>query len=107
LHDAHADVGAGMAINDALTLLFLGLSALERCMRLEKSPQRRMLYLKIVNRVALTTGRGQHADLLDRLVSTAVTEAFRRSGSNQIKTAEALGVTRNVVRTYLKNLALI
>ena len=60
----HAAVGAGMAVNDALTLLFLGLSALEQCMRLEKSPQRRMLYLKIVNRVALTTGRGQHRDLL-------------------------------------------
>jgi hypothetical protein len=60
----HAGVGAGMAVNDALTLLFLGLSALERCMRLEKSPQRRMLYLKIVNRVALTTGRGQHLDLM-------------------------------------------
>jgi geranylgeranyl pyrophosphate synthase len=60
----HAQVGAGMAVNDALTLLFLGLSALERCMRLEKSPQRRMLYLKIVNRVALTTGRGQHMDLM-------------------------------------------
>ncbi|HYP88458.1 MAG TPA: polyprenyl synthetase family protein, partial [Polyangiaceae bacterium] len=60
----HARCGAGMAVNDALTLLFLGLSALERCMRLEKSPQRRMLYLKIVNRVALTTGRGQHLDLL-------------------------------------------
>jgi heptaprenyl diphosphate synthase len=60
----HANVGAGMAVNDALTLLFLGLSALEHCMRLEKSPQRRMLYLKVVNRVALTTGRGQHTDLL-------------------------------------------
>ncbi len=60
----HANVGAGMAINDALTLLFLGLSALERCMRLEKSSKRRLLYLKIVNRVALTTGRGQHLDLL-------------------------------------------
>jgi geranylgeranyl pyrophosphate synthase len=60
----HANVGAGMAINDALTLLFLGLSALERCMRLEKSSKRRLLYLKIVNRVALTTGRGQHIDLM-------------------------------------------
>lgn len=60
----HANVGAGMAVNDALTLLFLGLSALERCMHLEKSPRRRMSYLKIVNRVALTTGRGQHRDLL-------------------------------------------
>ena len=60
----HASVGAGMAINDALTLLFLGLSSLERCMRLETSPARRMQYLKLVNRVALTTGRGQHRDLL-------------------------------------------
>jgi transcriptional regulator with PAS, ATPase and Fis domain len=50
---------------------------------------------------------GHQPDLLDRLVASAVTEAFRRSGSNQIKTAEALGVTRNVVRTYLKNLSLI
>jgi geranylgeranyl pyrophosphate synthase len=60
----HGAVGTAMAVNDALTLLFLGLSSLERCMRLEKSPQRRMQYLKIVNRVALTTGRGQHLDLL-------------------------------------------
>lgn len=60
----HAKVGAGMAVNDALTLLFLGLSALERTMRLEKSAPRRMLYLKLVNRVALTTGRGQHLDLM-------------------------------------------
>jgi geranylgeranyl pyrophosphate synthase len=60
----HAAVGTAMAVNDALTLLFLGLSALERCMRLEKSPQRRMQYLKLVNRVALATGRGQHLDLL-------------------------------------------
>jgi geranylgeranyl pyrophosphate synthase len=60
----YAQIGAGMAVNDALTLLFLGLSALERCMRLEQSPPRRMLYLKIVNRVALTTGRGQHLDLM-------------------------------------------
>jgi geranylgeranyl pyrophosphate synthase len=60
----YAQIGAGMAINDALTLLFLGLSALERCMRLEQSSARRMLYLKIVNRVALTTGRGQHLDLM-------------------------------------------
>lgn len=60
----YAETGAGMAINDALTLLFLGLSALERCMRLETSSPRRMLYLKLVNRVALTTGRGQHLDLL-------------------------------------------
>jgi transcriptional regulator with PAS, ATPase and Fis domain len=48
-----------------------------------------------------------HPELLDRLVRAAVTEAFLLSGSNQIKTATALGITRNVVRTYLKNFGLI
>ncbi len=51
--------------------------------------------------------QGGHADLLERLIGTTVTEAFRQCSANQIKTAEALGVTRNVVRTYLKNLGLI
>lgn len=50
---------------------------------------------------------GSHDALLDRLVSATVTEAFERHGSNQIKTAAALGVTRNVVRTHLKNFGLI
>lgn len=48
-----------------------------------------------------------HENLLDRLVASTVTQAFRQNGENQIKTAEALGVTRNVVRTHLKNLGLI
>ena len=48
-----------------------------------------------------------HPELLDRLIGAAVREAFRQTGGNQIRTAEALGVTRNVVRTYLKNLGLI
>jgi geranylgeranyl pyrophosphate synthase len=82
----HSAVGAGMAINDALTLLFLGLSALERCMRLEKSAQRRMLYLKIVNRVALTTGRGQHRDLLGERGARGPSEVL---GMQREKTASA------------------
>lgn len=48
-----------------------------------------------------------HPELLDRLVNIAVREAFQMSGANQIKTASALGVTRNVVRTHLKNFGLI
>lgn len=48
-----------------------------------------------------------HAELLDRVMKTAVVEGFRLSGSNQIKTAALLGVTRNVVRTHLKNVGLI
>lgn len=51
--------------------------------------------------------KGEHDALLDRLVSTVVTETFERCASNQIKTAAALGVTRNVVRTHLKNFGLI
>jgi len=50
---------------------------------------------------------GSHEAMLDRLVSTVVTEAFHLCDSNQIKTAAALGVTRNVVRTHLKNFGLI
>ncbi len=50
---------------------------------------------------------GGHDDLLDRLVAFTVREAFRQCHENQIKTAEVLGVTRNVVRTHLKNLGLI
>lgn len=50
--------------------------------------------------------QGDHASLLDRLIDTAVTETYRQCGASQIKTAEALGVTRNVVRTHLKNLGL-
>ncbi|AYJ87715.1 sigma-54-dependent Fis family transcriptional regulator [Sphingomonas paeninsulae] len=50
---------------------------------------------------------GSHEALLDRLVSAVVTETFQQCGSNQIKTAAALGVTRNVVRTHLKNFGLI
>ena len=50
---------------------------------------------------------GDHDALLDRLVSAVVTETFQLCGSNQIKTAAALGVTRNVVRTHLKNYGLI
>ncbi|MET0364586.1 MAG: sigma-54 dependent transcriptional regulator [Sphingobium sp.] len=48
-----------------------------------------------------------HDGLLDRLIAATVREAYDRCGANQIKTAEVLGVTRNVVRTYLKNLGLI
>jgi len=50
---------------------------------------------------------GGHDTLLDRVIAGVVKEAFTQCGANQIKTAEALGVTRNVVRTYLKNLDLI
>lgn len=56
--------------------------------------------------IAKLLDRGDTA-LLDRVIEAAVREAFERSGGNQIKSAAALGVTRNVVRTYLRNFDLI
>lgn len=45
--------------------------------------------------------------LLDRLIDAAVHEAYGLAGGNQVRTAQTLGVTRNVIRTYLKNAGLL
>ncbi|HUD29632.1 MAG TPA: sigma 54-interacting transcriptional regulator [Novosphingobium sp.] len=45
--------------------------------------------------------------LLDRTVENVVRTAFSRYEGNQIRTAAALGVTRSVLRTHLKNFGLI
>lgn len=50
---------------------------------------------------------GEHEAMLDRVVAATVIEAFSQSNGSQTKTAEMLGVTRNVVRTHLKNVGLI
>jgi len=46
-------------------------------------------------------------DVLDRVIAATVREAYHRCDGNQIRAAAALGVTRNVIRTYLKNFGLI
>ncbi|MGF7151591.1 transcriptional regulator with PAS, ATPase and Fis domain [Sphingomonas zeicaulis] len=46
-------------------------------------------------------------DILDRVIGITVREAYLRSEGNQIRTAASLGVTRNVIRTHLKNFDLI
>jgi len=50
---------------------------------------------------------GNEPKLLDRLIDLSVREAYALSNQNQIRTAQALGVTRNVIRTYLKNAGLL
>ncbi|WP_285019988.1 sigma 54-interacting transcriptional regulator [Novosphingobium sp. fls2-241-R2A-195] len=45
--------------------------------------------------------------LLDRTIENVVRTAFSRYEGNQIRTAAALGVTRSVLRTHLKNFGLI
>jgi DNA-binding NtrC family response regulator len=49
----------------------------------------------------------QQSDLLDRTLAHVIRTAFDRNEGNQLRTAAALGVTRNVLRTHLKNLKLI
>lgn len=49
----------------------------------------------------------EEPELLDRVIELAVREAFDHAGGNQVRTAQVLGVTRNVVRTHLKNVGLI
>lgn len=56
--------------------------------------------------LAQLINRGEPA-LLERLVDLTVREAYALSNENQVRTAQALGVTRNVIRTYLKNAGLI
>jgi transcriptional regulator with PAS, ATPase and Fis domain len=49
----------------------------------------------------------KQGSLLDRTIENVVRIAFSRYEGNQIRTATALGVTRSVLRTHLKNYGLI
>jgi geranylgeranyl pyrophosphate synthase len=60
----YQDVGAPIAINSALTLLFLALDALRRAIELEPEPSVQAEYLALFNRVSLAAATGQHVDLL-------------------------------------------
>ncbi len=46
-------------------------------------------------------------DLLNTMITWIIQDGFAHSHKNQVKTADLLGVTRNVVRTYLKRTGLI
>lgn len=46
-------------------------------------------------------------EILERLLDVVVNEAYSFSQGNQVRTANVLGVTRNVVRTYLKRVGII
>jgi transcriptional regulator with GAF, ATPase, and Fis domain len=46
-------------------------------------------------------------DLYAQLEELAIRRAFNYSGTNQVQTAKLLGVSRNVLRTYLKRFGLI
>lgn len=46
-------------------------------------------------------------DLFDRVTRLVIRTAFETSGGNQIRAAEMLGVTRNILRTHLGRLGII
>jgi geranylgeranyl pyrophosphate synthase len=60
-------VGAPLATNTAIALMFLALRALARAMELERDPARRMAYLKLLNEKSMLAVAGQHRDLLGEI----------------------------------------
>ncbi len=46
-------------------------------------------------------------EILDRLMSQIITTAYKHERQNQVKTAKLLGISRNVLRTHLKNHGLL
>lgn len=61
---AYEGAGSAVATNSALTFLVVGLDALRISMELERSPERRLCYLELFNRVSLVAVSAQHKDLV-------------------------------------------
>jgi competence protein ComQ len=59
----HERVGPAVATNDAVTLLFLALEALQRVVEHEPSESRRFACYRVFNRASLAAVAGQHRDL--------------------------------------------
>jgi len=64
---SHAATSSAIAINNAVTLLFLGLEALEQCVELEGSPVRREELWRLFNHASKAAVSGQHLDLVGRI----------------------------------------
>jgi geranylgeranyl pyrophosphate synthase len=56
--------GPAVAMNSALALLVIALSALQNAMQLERDAERRVAYLDVFNRAALVAVGAQHSDLV-------------------------------------------
>ena len=60
----HADAGAAIAINSAVTLLFLAIDQLHAALAQETGEASRLAYVELLHRVAMLASVGQHRDLL-------------------------------------------
>ncbi|MFN4150844.1 MAG: polyprenyl synthetase family protein [Candidatus Sericytochromatia bacterium] len=60
----YESVGVPIAVNNAITLLFLSLEFLTKAIELETNVSKKHLYLKIFNEASITAVKGQHKDLM-------------------------------------------
>ncbi|MFN8577382.1 MAG: polyprenyl synthetase family protein [Candidatus Sericytochromatia bacterium] len=60
----HEKVGVPIAVNNAITLLFLSLDFLRQVITIEENIDKKILYLKVFNQASLLAVKGQHKDLI-------------------------------------------
>ena len=72
----HESVGPAIAINSALTLLFLGLRELHVSIELERNGTLRSAYLRLFGRVSLLAVAGQHRDLMGNACNNTPAEVL-------------------------------
>ncbi|MFN8674079.1 MAG: polyprenyl synthetase family protein [Candidatus Sericytochromatia bacterium] len=60
----YEEIGEPIAINNAITLLFLALDFLTKAIELENDNNKKIKYLKIFNEASLLAVKGQHKDLM-------------------------------------------
>lgn len=60
-----------------------------------------------VDKILLELLTSAEEQILERLNHRLLQLAFLRNGQNQVRTAKALGVSRNVLRTHLKRHGMI
>lgn len=61
---SHEKVGPAIALNNGLTLLFLGLDFLRSVLEKEDHVEQRLSYLEVFNRYSILAVKGQHLDLM-------------------------------------------
>lgn len=60
----HEEIGPPIAINNAITLLFISLKYLTKVINLEVEDGKKIYYMDLFNKISLLAVKGQHKDLL-------------------------------------------
>ncbi len=83
---AYGEVGPPLAVNGAITLMFLALDELRRVMELERSDERRLEFLRLFNRASVAAAAGQELDLMGESGATNTEQVL---AMQQAKTSSA------------------